>query len=167
MSNQPFTELIEIMEQLRGKDGCPWDKKQTHQSLRQFLLEETFEVLESIDQNNLTALKEELGDLLLQIVFHAQIASETDQFDINDVIDSINHKLIFRHPNVFGDTVIIIEKTNIKEEIYDIKAYWYEIEWKNKTGYIWGGLVSTMQEVADFNLDGKKEILLYSITILK
>jgi len=106
MSNQPFTELVEIMEKLRRQDGCPWDKEQTHQSLRQFLLEETYEVLESIDQNDLLALKEELGDLLLQVVFHAQIASETDQFNIIDVINSINDKLISRHPNVFGDTVI-------------------------------------------------------------
>jgi len=106
MSNQPFIQLVEIMKKLRGKDGCPWDKIQTHQSLRQFLLEETYEVLESIDQNNLPALKEELGDLLLQVVFHAQIANETDQFDINDIINNINKKLIYRHPNVFGDAVI-------------------------------------------------------------
>ena len=101
-----FEELIEIMAKLRAKDGCPWDKKQTHQTLRQYLLEETYEVLESIDQNDLPALKEELGDLLLQVVFHAQIANETNQFDINDVVESIRKKLINRHPNVFGNVVI-------------------------------------------------------------
>lgn len=101
-----FDELVEIMEKLRGENGCPWDKKQTHQTLRQYLLEETYEVLESIDQDDLPALKEELGDLLLQIVFHAQIAREANQFDIDDVIKSIRDKLIYRHPNVFGDVEI-------------------------------------------------------------
>ncbi|NIV96828.1 nucleoside triphosphate pyrophosphohydrolase [candidate division KSB1 bacterium] len=106
VTENKFQNLIKIMARLRGKDGCPWDKEQTHQSLRQYLLEETFEVLESIDQNDFAALKEELGDLLLQIVFHAQIASEDDRFDINEVIDSIAEKLIRRHPNVFGDVQI-------------------------------------------------------------
>jgi tetrapyrrole methylase family protein / MazG family protein len=104
--SQKFEELVEIMTKLRAEDGCPWDKQQTHQTLRQYLLEETYEVLESIDQNDLPALKEELGDLLLQVVFHAQIANETNKFDINDVIESIRTKLINRHPNVFGDVII-------------------------------------------------------------
>lgn len=106
MPKTHFEELTGIMEKLRGEGGCPWDRKQTHQSLRQYLLEEAYEVLETLDRNDMNALKEELGDLLLQVVFHAQIASENDEFDINDVIDSINKKLIFRHPNVFGDVVI-------------------------------------------------------------
>ncbi len=94
------------MLKLRGDNVCPWDRQQTHQSLRQFLLEETYEVIEAIDNNNVSSLKEELGDLLLQIVFHARIAEENDHFDINDVINGINQKLINRHPNVYGDTVI-------------------------------------------------------------
>jgi len=106
MATDFFTQLIEIMARLRGEKGCPWDREQTHQSLRQFLLEETYEVLETIDQNDLPALKEELGDLLLQIVFHAQIASEEQQFNIHDVVQSINEKLIRRHPNVFGEVKI-------------------------------------------------------------
>jgi len=102
----PFRQLVAIMAVLRSPEGCPWDRKQTHQSLRQFLLEETFETLECLDQNDLQNLKEELGDLLLQIVFHAQIAAEEKAFTIDDVIRSINEKLIRRHPNVFGETRI-------------------------------------------------------------
>lgn len=103
---QKFENLIHIMAELRGKNGCPWDKEQTHESLRQYLLEESYEVLESIDRKNWTELKEELGDLLLQIVFHAQIASEEREFDISEVIDSITEKLIRRHPHVFGEVKI-------------------------------------------------------------
>ena len=106
MDNNKFIALIQIMEKLRSEDGCPWDKQQTHESLREYLLEETYEVLESIEKKNQDALKEELGDLLLQIVFHAQIASENKQFNVNDVIDSITEKLIRRHPNVYGNQKI-------------------------------------------------------------
>lgn len=105
-SGQKFENLINIMAELRGKKGCPWDKEQTHETLRQYLLEESYEVLESIDRESWTELKEELGDLLLQIVFHAQIASEDREFDISQVIDSITEKLIRRHPHVFGDVKI-------------------------------------------------------------
>ncbi len=103
---EKFEQLVAIMARLRGRNGCPWDRKQTHESLRQYLLEEAHEVLESIDENNLGGLKEELGDLLLQIVFHAQIAAEEQAFAIGDVLDVITEKLIRRHPNVFGDVEI-------------------------------------------------------------
>ncbi|MBD3287308.1 nucleoside triphosphate pyrophosphohydrolase [candidate division KSB1 bacterium] len=101
-----FGRLVEIMEKLRSDDGCPWDREQTHQSLRQFLLEETYEVLETIDEENYDELKYELGDLLLQVIFHAQIAQENRMFDIGDVLKAISDKLIHRHPNVFGDVQI-------------------------------------------------------------
>lgn len=104
--NDKFEKLVAIMAQLRGPSGCPWDKEQTHESLRQYLLEEAYEVLEALDTGDTSHLKEELGDLLLQIVFHAQIASENQAFDISDVIQSIAEKLIRRHPNVFGDQII-------------------------------------------------------------
>lgn len=102
MDQDKFIALIQIMEKLRSKNGCPWDKQQTHESLREYLLEEAYEVLESIEAKNPNELKEELGDLLLQIVFHAQIANENQQFTVYDVIDTISEKLIRRHPNVFG-----------------------------------------------------------------
>lgn len=101
-----FERLVEIMKALRGPKGCPWDKKQTHRSLRQYLLEEAYEVLEAIDQDRLDDLREELGDLLLQAVFHAQIASEEGRFTILDVLREINDKLVRRHPHVFGDVVV-------------------------------------------------------------
>ena len=99
-------KLIEIMQKLRGEEGCPWDKEQTHESLRQYLLEETYEVLELIDEKRYNEMQNELGDLLLQVIFQSQIASEHGRFTIKDVIENINQKLIHRHPNVFGDTQI-------------------------------------------------------------
>jgi tetrapyrrole methylase family protein/MazG family protein len=103
---QQFARLVEIMAQLRAPTGCPWDREQTHQSLRQYLLEETYEVLEAIDQQQDDELRKELGDLLLQVVFHAQIASEANRFTINDVVAAITEKLVRRHPHVFGDTKV-------------------------------------------------------------
>ena len=101
-----FLTLVEIMEKLRGEKGCPWDREQTYRSLRQYLLEETYEVLELIDEGRYNELKNELGDLLLQVIFQSQIAAEEQRFTIIDVLKNINQKLIHRHPNVFGDTEI-------------------------------------------------------------
>jgi tetrapyrrole methylase family protein/MazG family protein len=98
-----FRTLVGIMEKLRSKDGCPWDIKQTHKSITPYLLEEAYEVMEAIDKDDPDNLKEELGDVLLQVVFHAQIAKDRNKFDIDDVIDGINAKLVTRHPHVFGD----------------------------------------------------------------
>ncbi|MCG3118379.1 MAG: Nucleoside triphosphate pyrophosphohydrolase [bacterium] len=103
---QAFSDLIEIMAQLRAPAGCPWDREQTHQSLRPYLLEETYEVLEALDHEKYDELAKELGDLLLQIIFHAQIASEAGRFTIADVVTGLNEKLIRRHPHVFGDMKI-------------------------------------------------------------
>lgn len=97
-----FQKLVEIMAMLRSKDGCPWDREQTRESLKPFLTEETYEVLEAIDEGEPDKIKEELGDLLLQVVFHCQIAKENGEFDINDVIKNICEKMIARHPHVFG-----------------------------------------------------------------
>lgn len=103
MKHSEFEELVSIMRRLRSENGCPWDRAQSHQTLRQYLLEETYEVLEALDDQDQEELKIELGDLLLQIVFHAQIADENDEFDIWDVVQGINEKLIRRHPHVFGE----------------------------------------------------------------
>ncbi len=91
------------MAKLRGENGCPWDREQTRESLKPFLVEEAYEVLEAIDEKNPEAIREELGDLLFQIVFHCRIAEERGEFDIADVIDRIGRKMIARHPHVFGD----------------------------------------------------------------
>lgn len=96
-----IARLVRVMDTLRAPHGCPWDRDQTHQSLRQHLVEETYEALETIDRGDLDALKSELGDVLFQCVFHAQIASEAGRFDLADSIAAITGKLIHRHPHVF------------------------------------------------------------------
>jgi tetrapyrrole methylase family protein/MazG family protein len=98
-----FGEILNIVSALRGERGCPWDKEQTTESLKPFIIEEAYEILEAIDENNPEALKEELGDLLFQVVFQAQLAKERGDFDMADVIKKISSKLIERHPHVFGD----------------------------------------------------------------
>jgi MazG family protein len=100
-----FSRLTQIMARLRAPDGCPWDIEQTHQTLRAYLIEESAEVLDAIESGDDAHLCEELGDLLLQPVFHAQIASETGRFTLDDVVNGICEKLIRRHPHVFGDTL--------------------------------------------------------------
>jgi len=102
-ANDRFGELVQIMARLRGENGCPWDREQTHASIKPYLLEETYEVLESIDENDPVKLEEELGDLALQVVFHAQMADEAGLFTIADVLRGINEKLRRRHPHIFGD----------------------------------------------------------------
>ena len=99
-----FGELLQIMARLRGVNGCPWDRQQTHDSIKPYFVEETYEVLEAIDEGDAGKLCEELGDLLLQIMLHAQIAKETREFSIRDIIKSISTKLIRRHPHVFGQS---------------------------------------------------------------
>jgi tetrapyrrole methylase family protein/MazG family protein len=98
-----FNELLLIMSALRDEKGCPWDKEQTRESLKPFILEEAHEVLEAIDDGQPNALKEELGDLLFQVVFQAQLAKERNEFDMTDVIDAVAEKMIARHPHVFGN----------------------------------------------------------------
>ena len=98
-----FDDLVEIVRCLRQPDGCPWDKVQTHKTIRQDFIEETYEVIEAIDNEDMELLREELGDVLLQVVFHAQIEREKSVFDINDVANDVCQKLIIRHPHVFGD----------------------------------------------------------------
>jgi tetrapyrrole methylase family protein / MazG family protein len=99
-----FAELLEIMRRLRSPDGCPWDREQTRASLKAYLIEEAYEVLEALDADDPSALAEELGDLLLQVVFHAQVAAELGEFAMADVLRRLVDKLVTRHPHVFGDT---------------------------------------------------------------
>ena len=97
-------DLLEIMRLLRSPDGCPWDREQTHQSIRSDFLEETHEAIEAIDRADTEGLREELGDVLLQVVFHAQIAAENGEFGFDDVVNALCQKLLQRHPHVFGDS---------------------------------------------------------------
>ena len=97
-----YEDLLEIIRLLRSEDGCPWDKAQTHQSIRRGLLEEAYEAAEAIDNDDPVLLKEELGDVLMQVVFHTDIESDAGRFTIDDVCDGVVKKLLFRHPHVFG-----------------------------------------------------------------
>lgn len=123
-SSYPLEPLVRIMKELRGPKGCPWDKEQTHESLKRYLIEETYEVIEAIELADMDKLREELGDLLLQIVFHAELASEQSAFDMNDVVASIVHKMRTRHPHVFGK-----EKVDSAAQVMD---NWENIKDKEK-----------------------------------
>src|SRR5258708_18372101 len=116
--------LEKLMTRLRSKKGCPWDRRQTHKSLKPYLLEESHEVLEAIDGGDPDLLKEELGDLLLQVVFHAQLAKEKEHFNLQDVAKTIGDKLIHRHPHVFGK--------GASRKISDINRKWEELKRQEK-----------------------------------
>jgi tetrapyrrole methylase family protein / MazG family protein len=109
MSNR-FDEVVALMARLRGDGGCPWDRKQTRESLKPYLLEETYEVLETIDAQDDPKLKEELGDVLLQILFHAEIGRERKTFTIDDVLQTLAEKLVRRHPHVFSEPTVAAPK---------------------------------------------------------
>ena len=119
-----FAKLVELMARLRGPDGCPWDRKQTTESLKPFLIEECYEVIDALDEGDPQKVREELGDLLFQIIFHARIAEENGQFTIRDVIDANLEKMVRRHPHVFGDAQLSTDK--------EVLANWEEIKKKEK-----------------------------------
>ncbi|RHW31811.1 nucleoside triphosphate pyrophosphohydrolase [Neobacillus notoginsengisoli] len=119
-----FSKLRDIIAVLRGPEGCPWDQEQTHESLKKYLIEETYEVIEAIDSGDIDHLIEELGDVLLQIMLHAQIGEEEGYFTINDVVESIASKMIRRHPHVFGN-----KKAETPDEVV---ANWQEIKAREK-----------------------------------
>ena len=119
---EAFDRLVEIMHKLRAPGGCPWDAEQTHDSIKPALLEETYETLEAIDSKDYKALKEELGDLLLQVIFHSEIGKEKDEFTLEDVIKGITEKLVRRHPHVFGES-------NVKDT-KDVLHQWSRIKQK-------------------------------------
>lgn len=137
----PLDPLVEVMNRLRGEGGCQWDREQNHQSLKRYLIEETYEVIEAIEEQNMNKLVDELGDLLLQIVFHARLASENDYFDLNGVIAQETTKMIRRHPHVFGEL-----KVDSSEQVLlnwdKIKT---EIEGKRDLMEMPGGLPALMQ----------------------
>lgn len=115
-----FEDLLSIMEKLRSEDGCPWDREQTHESIKRSIMEEGYELIEAIDGGDPNKMADESGDLLLQVVFHAQIGKESGEYDIDDVTDAICQKLIHRHPHVFGE-----EKIETAEAVKDT---WDEIK---------------------------------------
>jgi tetrapyrrole methylase family protein / MazG family protein len=121
-TEQKFGELLEVMAQLRSENGCPWDKEQTHISLKPCLLEETYELLDALDDGDPKKLKEELGDVLLQVIFHAQIASEERRFDVKDVMALLTEKLIRRHPYVFAGEPIPEDTASVLKQRLQIKT---------------------------------------------
>ena len=120
MQKKNFYEFCEIIDKLRAPGGCPWDREQTHQSLKKHLIEEAYEAADAIEDGDYNAMADELGDVLLQIVMHAQIGKEEGTFDINDVTDMVSRKMIERHPHVFGDVSV-----KNSEEVLD---NWEEIK---------------------------------------
>lgn len=123
MSDQ-FDRVVAIMAQLRAPGGCPWDQKQTHESLKPYLIEETYEALDTIDRGDFAKLKEELGDVLLQVLFHSQIGTEQGTFTIDEVIQQLGDKLVRRHPHVFGDAATAEPALNSDQVVHrweDIK----------------------------------------------
>jgi tetrapyrrole methylase family protein/MazG family protein len=115
-----FERLVELVAHLRSSEGCPWDRAQTHESLKGMLLEEAYEAIAAIDKGDPESLKDELGDLLLHVVFHSQIAREAGEFTIEDVLNKLNEKLIRRHPHVFG--------RQREEDVEEIRQRWEEIK---------------------------------------
>ncbi|MGH7847734.1 MAG: nucleoside triphosphate pyrophosphohydrolase [Candidatus Binatia bacterium] len=140
-----FDKLVALVEKLRSPDGCPWDRDQTHASLKPNLLEETYEVLEALDLAEPAHLREELGDLLLQIIFHAQIEAETGGFTIADVLQRLSEKLVRRHPHVFGD----MSADEKPRTAADVLAQWEvlkqnERKGEKKSGSILDGVAATL-----------------------
>jgi tetrapyrrole methylase family protein/MazG family protein len=121
-TEEKFSELLNVMAQLRSENGCPWDKEQTHKSLKPCLLEETYELLDALDDGDPKKLREELGDVLLQVVFHSQIATEEGRFTAGDVISSLTDKLVRRHPYVFAGEPLPEDTTAVLKQRLQIKA---------------------------------------------
>jgi MazG family protein len=119
-AGEKFQKLVGLMARLRGPNGCPWDREQTFDTIKPYTLEETYEVLDAIDRRDWTEVAEELGDLMLQVVFYSQMAEEQNLFAIGDSLDAINEKLIRRHPHVFG--------AESAETAGDVKRIWGEIK---------------------------------------
>jgi len=117
---EKFLEFLEIIRRLRAPDGCPWDREQTHESLKSYVIEEAYELVEAIDSGADEDIKEELGDVLLQIALHSQIASERGAFDFGDVLEVISRKMIYRHPHVFGETEVVSAR--------DVEANWSRLK---------------------------------------
>ena len=177
-----FSTLVDIIARLRGYDGCPWDRKQSHASLRECLLEECYEVLEALDEGDTGRLSAELGDLLMQVVLHSQIASEAGEFELADVISGITTKLIRRHPHIFGsvkvrdaDEVLANWESLKKEErqkessmldgvpgAMPALAYSQEVQWRvARVGFDWdddeGVIDKLAEEVGEFKQAESKE----------
>ena len=133
-NSSAFNRLVNIMNDLR--DQCPWDKKQTIQTLRQLTIEETYELTDAITDENWKGIKEELGDILLHIVFYAKIGAEQNQFTLDEVINGVCEKLIFRHPHIYGDVIVKDEE--------DVKRNWEKLKLKEGKTSVLSGVPKTL-----------------------
>ena len=168
--------LVDVVKALRAPHGCPWDQKQTHESLRRYFIEETYEVVDAIDNKDMDNLREELGDVLLQVVFHSQLAEEAGQFTLEDVINDVTQKMIRRHPHVFNrennektyiwDELKAQEKRNIQNSVLDgvskglpalVAAYKLQ-EKAAKLGFDWDELDPVWAKVSE-EMDEFKEAI--------
>jgi tetrapyrrole methylase family protein/MazG family protein len=143
-----FDRLVAIIERLRKPGGCPWDREQTHDSIKGNMLEEAYEAVETIDKGDMTKLCEELGDILMQIVLHSQMAKEAGSFEIGDVIRKICDKLIYRHPHVFGDRKV--------KDSSEVMANWEELKRKEGKGELLSGLPKNMPALAYAQTVGRR-----------
>ena len=145
-------ELVNTVKILRSPDGCPWDREQTHQSIRRNMLEEAYEAVEAIDENDMKHLKEELGDVLLQVLLHSQIAADNNEFDIQDVAKMLNDKLIHRHPHVFSN-----QKVNNSD---DVVINWEKLkkEEKKERKKTLDGIVKSMPSLSVAEKISKKVV---------
>ncbi len=123
--DKELIRLVEVMAKLRGPQGCPWDKQQDHNSIKNYLVEEVYELIDAIENKDWENFKEELGDVLFQVIFHCQMAQEFDRFDLKDVLQDISDKMIRRHPHVFND--------NPTDNIDEVLLQWDEIKKQEKT----------------------------------
>jgi XTP/dITP diphosphohydrolase len=136
-----FKELLDIMDELREK--CPWDRKQTFESLRKLTIEETYELADAILKNKPAEIKDELGDLMLHIVFYAKLGDENGTFNMTDILNSINEKLVTRHPHVFGDTKVADEE--------DVIENWEKIKLRNGKESVLGGIPKSLPALIKAN----------------
>ncbi len=141
-----FEEFQELIAHLRAPDGCPWDREQTHQSLRAHLLEETYELLGALDREDAQAMQEELGDVLLQVLLHAQIAWEEGDFNINSVLEQVHRKIVRRHPHVFGE-LVLTDADRVLENWERLKAEERHQQGESKSGLL-DGIAATLPALA-------------------
>lgn len=146
--SKSLNRLVAIIERLRAPGGCPWDREQTHDSIKGNMLEEAYEAVETIDKGDMDKLCEELGDLLMQIILHAQMAKEEGCFEIGDVIQGICDKLIYRHPHVFGDTKV--------KDSSEVVANWEDLKRKEGKGELLSGLPKNMPALAYAQAAGRR-----------
>ena len=139
---ESFRRLLQIMDELR--EECPWDREQTFETLRNLTIEETYELADAILNNNMDDIRKELGDLMLHLVFYAKIGSETNDFDIKSILDTISDKLIFRHPHIFGDT-------DVKNNPEIVKKNWEELKMREGNHSVLGGVPNSLPAMVKAN----------------